>query len=437
MDNIKYKELTAAEEAAAAEDTNPAEEETQAAEDTTQPAEEETQSAERASVYPRSVREMVRQIMQAVKRKEVDTTKENDIAYRAPFSYRHLKAFAWLFIVFAQYVFIQEKKSEIITDHAVNQYLLAALSSLSELALPLILIATFAVLVNGSDSYKKMLVKNGAITLGFFFGFLFVYERYLIKLSSVFSESRSEARSVIDEVLASLSGDRGIFTFNIFVDIFLFTLVMFFANYDPKRYFQGEKIRWFRMMVLIPIIYEIACEAFIIISIATDIRLSAFFSPFLPTKSPIVFIMFLDISYFFKNREHQFIKNGKTTEEHRAFLETNTNAWQFSAFLIKKTVFYTVLDAVLAVLAGSIYAAAAGISYNAASDAVKKFGFGNTATFVMTIPFIFLFSYTKKYRSAIIDLIIPVVGVFLIIFLYIDSALTTIPELLRSSIALA
>lgn len=44
------------------------------------------------------------------------------------------------------------------------------------------------------------------------------------------------------------------FNINLFIDLFMCTLFMFFLDYVPEKHFQGKKLRIFRAMALIPVI---------------------------------------------------------------------------------------------------------------------------------------------------------------------------------------
>lgn len=57
--------------------------------------------------------------------------------------------------------------------------------------------------------------------------------------AEVFLGSHAAAAESIKEIIAKSS--TGFISFNIFIDLTLCTLVMFFINYNPKKYFQGKK----------------------------------------------------------------------------------------------------------------------------------------------------------------------------------------------------
>lgn len=59
------------------------------------------------------------------------------------------------------------------------------------------------------------------------------------------------------EDLFFLMQKQGFFAFNIFIDLFLCTLFMYFLIAYPKRVFTGKKRYIFRSFALLPIAYEV------------------------------------------------------------------------------------------------------------------------------------------------------------------------------------
>ncbi|MBR4622361.1 MAG: hypothetical protein IKO44_02360 [Ruminococcus sp.] len=369
------------------------------------------------------------------RRKIYEVTPENDMKFRGLLSYRHIKALAWLFIVFAQIVTIAEIKTDLKLKPINNEYILGIMSSLSSLAMPMLLISALSVLINGKDSYQKMLIKNGAITIGFFLAFLLLYERYVLGVLSLFFDGRDEAADYAKMMITAgkQNVDIGFFTFNIFLDIFLCTLVMFFINYNPKKYFQGKKIYIFRSMVIIPILYEVGNVVIKTLAATHKIDLPLIFSPFLTTKPPLVFFMFMAMARFIKRRERNFIKHGKTHEDYQEFLKTNTNSFQFSKFMIIIIFIFAVIDFflyfvfVLMLLPDVNNATAEEIEMD--SIIIQNIGIGETINMLGLIPFMLGYSYTKLHKHPVIDIAIPIVGVCAIVCVYFDSIFVIIRDL--------
>ena len=359
-----------------------------------------------------------------VNRKRIlEITKENDMKYRGPFSYRYFKLFGWICIVISQMVIVMGIRVKLVhTDPGIfaNEALFSVISSLS---LPFLLIANFAILLNGHNRYPRLLLINGGIAAGFIAFYLFLYYHYILYVISPFYGGRAEADTGLNEMLLSDETYHGYVAFNIFLDIFLCTLLLFFADYRPKRFFTGKKIYIFRAFCVIPVLYEATSVIMKILATNHIINIPIALYPFLTNKPPMCFIMFLIMVLYIKRREKIFMKNGKTHEEFREFCKTNTNSWQFSKYFISIIITCSIIDFLVAFILAVIHASNTGISFDDFSNVtpvIEQWGFGETITMIMLIPFMLLFSYTKTHRLKIIDSIIPLAAVILIVIIYID-----------------
>ena len=160
------------------------------------------------------------------KRRKIDEyTLENDIKYRGPLSYRWLRIFAWLFLILSQIGLLLQLGGRLDAGLAEKTLLPAtALKMMSQLMMPLFLIAAFATILNGSKSFKSMLILYGGAALLFYLLFILLHERYVATIVSfVFEVDRAEAVAMIDSFL-TVSVSSGYMAFNIFVDLFLCTL---------------------------------------------------------------------------------------------------------------------------------------------------------------------------------------------------------------------
>lgn len=360
-----------------------------------------------------------------------EVTEENDMKYLGPLSYRAFKMIAWAFIIMSQIGTILNVTKELHPTLAGNKVLMKILENSYELALPLLLIATFAILINGKDTYRGMLIKFGLAAGGMIAGFFFVYERYMIRIGTALMGSREAATESIRKLFAESGSEAGYFTFNIFMDVILFTLVVFFVNYVPKKLFQGKKIYIFRSLVALPVIYEGVCVTLKILAATKTVTLPFGIYPFLTTKSPVVFVLFVIVAFYMKNRERYFIKHGKTPEDYQRFLTTRTNSFQFSMFMTKMILIFALLDVILVVIAGSLYIAYAHCDVDTATKVVNSMGFGDASGLISVIPFLLLFSYTRKHSNNLIDILIPVASVAIIALLYIDALIVSAAEFLQ------
>ena len=114
------------------------------------------------------------------------------------------------------------------------------------------------------------------------------------------------------------------------------------------------------------------------------------------------------------------------------FLKTRRNSLQFSVFTAIVFAVAGVLDSlILAFLANRLLA-----SQSANGDLILKMldlGIGGAGILLPIAPVVLLFSYTRTHKNQLIDYLIPVIGVLLSIFVYLEGvyqALQRIPNFL-------
>lgn len=262
-----------------------------------------------------------------------EVTAENDIRYRGPLSYFHFQILGWLCIVLSQVALIVQLAGRINADVAVNTAgALGLLQNVANLSLPFLLIFVFAQLLNTEGGYVNQIVKNAAAMVGVWALSCLVFYRYIVGGMGAFIENPSEILPAIQTVIAQVV-PSGFVAFNIFVDLFLCALTMFFLNYRPRRIFTGKTRFLFRLLALLPIAYEVGCMVLKERSARWLVEIPIWAYPLLTVKPPMTFVLFLVLTLFVKTRELRFRRHGKTHEEYMAFLQTRRNSWNFSVFL--------------------------------------------------------------------------------------------------------
>ncbi|MBR6874440.1 MAG: hypothetical protein IKN17_13120 [Ruminococcus sp.] len=365
----------------------------------------------------------------------LDATPDNDIKYNPPLSYRHLKLIAWLFLVLAQVGAIMGLLSSFGDRSSFYTSLGSGLTILKGFAVPLLLVSCLSVIMNGHDNYKQMIVKNGALALTLFLITFAFYERVAVSIvEAVYDLDHSQAAEVI-AIFVSQGLGTGYISFNIFVDLFLCSLTMFFINYNPTKHFQGWKIHLFRAMVFLPIGYEIFSIVLKVLASEGAISLPVYVFPLLTTKPPLSFLLFIIMARYFKEREIKFLKNGKTSDDYKTFLKTRFNAFQVSRVMVIMILIIAVLDVIIMIIMAALSVIANGGSPDStdkivdAMERVNEWGFGQCIELVVLIPIMFLFSYTKTHKNGIFDIIIPVAGVAGIILVTFDGIIKYICSL--------
>ena len=351
-------------------------------------------------------------------------TAEQDIRYRGPLSYRAFKLLGWACIVLSQVVVLLTLESKLdptMTDILVRP--IATCSSLSSLALPFLLIANFALILNHSEGYASQIRKYTILVVIVLAVSVLLYSRYIVGTAAILTEDRAAAKALITEAFWN-SSREGYLSYNLFIDLLLCTLLMFFLNYRPKKVFVGNKLWIFRAFAALPILYEAASIVLKMLASAKTIRLPMLIFPFLTVKPPITFLVFIVLAVFIKRRELRFRRGGKTHEEYLAFLETNRNSWDFSVFTAVVLAVAGIVDFIAAIVfvltqTGLVVDTAA-LDVASMLERASAFNLGESFPLLLLAPIMLLFSYTRTHKNKIIDVLIPAIGVSGIAIAYLE-----------------
>ncbi len=366
------------------------------------------------------------------KRKRIklhEVSLEQDIKYRGPLSYRHFRIIGWICIAISQvYVLLGiAMKISPALEEKIGLWP-TILNWLSVLSIPLLLLASFSVILGSGNGYKRQLITMGGAAAAVIVLFELFFFRYIVGTMGHILGSRETATEMINSVIAGKSS-APFLAFNLFVDIVLCILFAYFLNYQPAKGLQGTKLVLFRLCALFPVFYEAASFSLKIMAVNGQLVIPTALFPFLTTKPPIMFLVFVVLTFYIKNRERRFCKNGRTHKEYQKFLKTNRNSWNFSVFTAKILVLAGVVDFILTIAVVVIMAFQRGTtalelkSADIMSDYIIKaasMGFGKSMVLAPFAPVVLLFSYTRTYKNTFIDLLIPIGGVILIVFVYLE-----------------
>lgn len=369
------------------------------------------------------------------KLKFYEITPENDMKYRGPLSYRHLRIAGWAFMIIAQVATVLALVGKADPAHAPSQTMLSVFGMFKELMMPLLLLATFATILNGSKNFKSMLILYGGASVIFYLLFIIIHERYMANsLAAVMGVDHATAVQTVDTILGLVSG-TGFLAFNIFIDLFMCTLLAFFMLYRPKKVFVGKKLTIFRCMIALPILYEIASFTLKILAAYGTIVLTPYLYPLLTTKPPMTFFVFIALTVFLKVRESIYRKKGGTHEQYQAFLKTNANSWRFSSFTAKVLVIAGIIDTIVYFIL-TVVLLGAGIKGGLVMEneeqvttvmtliieVLTKCGVGQCGGLIIIAPFILLFSYTRTHKNTKIDTLLPIIAIAIIAIMFIEGA---------------
>ena len=348
----------------------------------------------------------------------------NDIKYSGPLSFQSFQILGWSCIVIT--VIMALMKIAMKVNPADTQRFATIndiISYIAEMSLPFLLMANFARILNNTDGYRKQLLKNGGAMAALFLVFMIFFNRYVVGTVGLLLQDSKEAYPLVMTSFYGVS-PKGFFAFNIFVDLFLCTLVMYFMNARPTKIFTGKKIYIFRAFTLLPIAYEVASIILKGSAAAGNILLPSWVFPLLTVKPPMTFLVFVFLAIHIKTRELRYCRHGKTHEEYQEFLKTNRNAWHFSVYAAVVLFIAGVIDLVIAIFLLAKQAGSAE-ALNAIMESEKAFkntiaisiGFGKASCLIFFAPIVLLFNYTRIPKNKTVGMLIPVAGILLIVLI--------------------
>ena len=351
---------------------------------------------------------------------------DNDIKYRGPLSYRYLRIFGWVFLILGSIATIMKFNMRLVPEST------AALTPgfnffnyFSDLPLPLFLIANFAAIMQKKDNMKRLLIFYGGVAALLYLvaNIIVIHYYHGIANALVPGTPVNYTCYVVGHGLAG-SG-RSAYTFNIFIDLFLCSISFFFINYTPTKIFKGKWIIAFRLLVLIPIAYEISTLVIKYYMTMDLLMVPSYFFFLLPGKPPFMFFAFVVLIVLLKIIEVRHKK--KYGEEH--FIEhSKTNAYSLRVAIRTSIVFaiMSILDLIVSVITIALILEFNGIK-DITQDAVflgllivQNMGLIGGVVLMSTIPFILLFDFQKTHKNKLIDTVIPIVGVGLVVFTYVE-----------------
>ena len=325
-------------------------------------------------------------------------------------------------MAFGQLYFVNKIGSKLLVDQLFSTGWQLLFSVLSSLSLPLFVIASFGLVMSGSRPYKNILLLYGVAFISVGIGVNIFYYRYV---NGLFQHLGFPDYAV--EFVNNFLNER--VEVNVFADLFMFALLHYFINYQPTKYFQGRNIKVFRLGSIIPIAYVLTSYILKIVVGVGKINMSFFLYPFLTTKSPLVFALFVAASLWIKNREKIFTTLGFTKSEYNDFIQTRRSSLSFSAHLSILIVVFFLVELFGAFIFAIIYMIIKGTDFDNFGTILNAFGFGQVGSLLLAIPIIFLYSYTRTEKNNTIDIFVPIGGISLIVLIYIESIYQVILEM--------
>lgn len=361
------------------------------------------------------------------RRKLHEVSISEDIGYRGPLSYLHFQMLGWLCIVLTVVLAMIELGSRfdegLMKSTAGLQFFLKYFTSLS---LPFLLIANFSKILNNDEGFKKQLIRNGAAALAIFAVSAGFFSRYVVGAAGKLVTDPEDVLPVMTEQFRA-ANQNGFAAFNLFIDLFLCTLFMYFLNAQPKRVLTGKKVLLLRVLALLPLAWEAASWILKWKSAQGSITLPFWVFPLLTVKPPVTFAVFILLALHMKTRELRFRRHGRSHTEYLAFLQTKRNSLHFSVYLAVVLVLAALVDFFILLFlmwrqAGSLETLAGEVDarYAEFSRAAAAVGFGESIPLLFVAPVMLLYSYTRIPKNKKISTLIPAAGIVLIILAILE-----------------
>ena len=347
-----------------------------------------------------------------------------DIKYHGPLSYRTIRIIGWLFFALGtSYIVFQFGAKLYPASSKVFDNLGVAARLINFLGLPCFLVANLGLIFEHKTDYKKMVIKYAILMVGLYIiinAIIFHYVAYsIMKINAI---SYGEALRKVDGFFDSL--DMSMSSFNVFVDLFLFTLMYFFLMYKPVKHFKGNKIYIFRSFIIFPILYELGCIIVKYQAAVGNMYLPFYFATLMTSKTPIIFLAFLTVLFLFKWRQIKYYKYGGLKKDYERFIKTNKSSFVFSLTICLTFVAFVLIDFLVTTFI-TVYKCIDlnmfdinAIAYG--TSVARTLGFGLSFPFLIVAPMFLLFSYTRQYKNKVIDILIPIGGVALTVFILIE-----------------
>lgn len=377
-----------------------------------------------------------------------DRTLENDIKYGGVLSYRHLRIIAWICLAIAQISVVLSLQAKLNKDSASTVDLISTiLSYVGSLPLPLFFLANVSEMTRKKSNFRSFFYKYGGLAIGMFLlqNLLVMHFIYGIAKSLEPSLTLGQLFRIVGEILPSLGYKA--YMLNIFIDMFLCTLLFFFLYYDPQHVFTGKKRIIFRLFSIFPIAYEIGAIFVKYYVMLGNFQMPCYYFFLLPSKPPLVFLAFVALIIFLKIYEVRHLrKPGHNIDTWYEHAKTKAHSLKVSLITAITFLFAAIIDLVIIVVYIIVNAAGAAdlvanedelILYIFAKLSVlTNAGMGGAVPLIMIIPIVLLFSYTKTHKNKNIDVIIPALGIALMAAVYFEGFFLVITKNLEKIMTL-
>lgn len=346
-----------------------------------------------------------------------------DIKYRGPLSEREFRIMGWICLAFTQVSFLMRLGQTINPALAIRfASSIRIVSLLSSMALPFLLVANFSAILKRTEKYSRQIFLNLIFLVLFGSLYLIVFYHYGVGLLAFLTGGREQAIRLITDAIRYDSGKKYV-SFNLFVDLFLCSLISFFLFYRSSRPQKKYLHIMFRLCAVLPIGYEVGTIYLKYLAHSVNYPIPIWAFPLLPVKPPMTFVLFIMLALFVKKREIHFCRHGRSYDEYLLFLQTNRNSLHFSIYASVTSFLAGLIDLFIYFAFTVAEVSISGVDVTQTGNftpIVLKLGFGDSVGLILFAPILMLFSYNRKSTDKTLSALIPVAGVVLIILIYLQ-----------------
>jgi hypothetical protein len=381
----------------------------------------------------------------AKRRAKYEKALEHDIPYRGPLSYRWFRIIAWAALICIPIAILYRagvKFKPSLEGRAMFFEFLRDKGN--DLVLPMFMIANFTAILDERDSYKNTIKRFTILTLACTLGMIFAYLHYFSGLSKGIAELFEVEESQLTEIVYA-AGVTGHLAFNLFIDLLMCTLFMFFVNYIPQKHFQGKNLKYFRMLCILPLLYEAVFLILKILAFEGKITVPLISYALMPSKPPVMILFFIMMVLGMKRRERRFLATGLTREQYKVYLKTNTNSLHFSTracvYIIACAIIDLVVSLAIAVIivisiSGGDEAALTDEIVTYCTETLRRWGlFSFDKLLTMILPML-LFSYTRTHKNKKIDTFLPIAAIGVMIIVVIEGGYHVLKAMVDAGVSL-
>ncbi len=364
----------------------------------------------------------------------------SDIKYNPPLSYRHMRIFAWIMMILMMLSFVFSwigniyAKNDTLTAPA-NFTLAGDITGyFGQLAIPFFLLANFAVIISSRENIKKLVLFHGSMALLIIGLYILCYDRYVVGLGNmIFSFFGIPNGKILTDFFMRMYFTKYL-SINVFIDLLMCSLMYLFLVYEPKR-IKKEKLIYYRLLIIIPILYELASMLVKGLSMGADLfTLPIEVIPLLSSKPIVTFLGFIAILVYYKYQKKIYLKLGGNPEQYEAYLDSRAHSFQLGVVIAITFAVAGIVDLIITAILMAVLASDSGIvlnsygSFKQILNIVTPWGFGKGISLMVISPIALLFNYRKTYslKSAKYDSIIPLVGIVICALILLEGVYQTL-----------